>query len=138
MRLSRLAGAMVGLSCMLPRAAASQVASRPAEVQQLQFYVGHWNETGEMREDPNQPFMDVAGGETCKWSAGGYAVLCEERTEGLFLPAIGLSNYGKVYHTNTIIYLHRCNLLILCSNLTQYHFGMIHAFSGFINTIHFE
>jgi hypothetical protein len=82
MRLSRLAGAMVGLSCMLPRAAASQVASRPAEVQRLEFYVGHWNETGEMRDDPNQPFMDVAGGETCKWSAGGYAVLCEERTEG--------------------------------------------------------
>jgi hypothetical protein len=82
MHLLRSVGAMVGLSCMLPMVAASQVDSRPAEVQRLQFYVGHWNETGEMRDDPNTPFKDVAGGETCKWSAGGYAVLCEERTEG--------------------------------------------------------
>lgn len=67
---------------MLPSVAASQVESRPAAVQRLQFYVGQWNETGQMRNDPSEPFRDVAGGETCTWSAGGYAVLCEESTEG--------------------------------------------------------
>ena len=73
---------IVALSCMLPNVAASQVESRPPEVQRLDFYVGHWNETGEMRDDPSKSFQPVAGGETCKWSAGGYAVLCEEKTEG--------------------------------------------------------
>jgi hypothetical protein len=73
---------IVGLACLLPKVAASQAESRPAEVQRLAFYVGQWNETGEMRDDPNKPYQAVAGGETCKWSAGGYAVLCEEKTEG--------------------------------------------------------
>jgi hypothetical protein len=82
MRLFRPIGAIVGLSCMLPQVAASQVDSPPAEVQRLQFYVGSWNETGQMRDDPGKAFQPIAGGETCKWSAGGYAVLCEEKTEG--------------------------------------------------------
>ena len=82
MHLFRSVGAIVGLSCVLPQVAASQVDSRPAEVQRLQFYVGRWDETGQMRDDPSKAFQPIAGGETCKWSAGGYAVLCEEKTEG--------------------------------------------------------
>jgi hypothetical protein len=82
MQLFRSVATIVGLSCMLPKIAASQVESRPAEVQRLQFYVGRWNETGQMRDDPSKPFQPIAGGETCKWSAGGYAVWCEEKTEG--------------------------------------------------------
>lgn len=82
MHLFRSVVAIVGLSLMLPKVAASQVESRPAEVQRLQFYVGDWDEAGEMRDGPDTPFKEIAGGETCKWSAGGYAVLCEERTEG--------------------------------------------------------
>jgi len=82
MHLLRSVGTMVALGCMLPPIAASQVDARPAELQRLQFYVGHWNETGEMRSDPSEPFRSVAGGETCSWTAGGYAVVCEERTEG--------------------------------------------------------
>jgi len=78
----RSVGTMVALGCMLPGIAASQDESRPAEVQRLQFYVGHWNEAGGMRDDPSKPFSDIAGSETCKWSAGGYAVVCEEKTEG--------------------------------------------------------
>jgi hypothetical protein len=73
---------IVGLGSMLPKVAAAQVESRPAEVQRLQFYVGRWKETGQMRDDPSKLFQPVGGGETCKWSAGGYAVLCEEKTEG--------------------------------------------------------
>ena len=82
MHLFGSAGTIVVLSCMLPNVAAAQVASRPAEVQRLQFYVGSWDESGEMRDDPSKPFKPVTGGETCRWSAGGYAVVCEEKTEG--------------------------------------------------------
>lgn len=82
MRNLRTLGTLVALGCTLPTVAASQVESRPVDVQRLQFYVGHWNEAGGMRDDPDKPFSDIAGSETCEWSAGGYAVVCEERTEG--------------------------------------------------------
>jgi hypothetical protein len=82
MHVWRTVCAIVALFFALPHTAASQVDSVPAEVRQLQFYVGEWTETGEMRGGPNQPFEQIAGSETCKWSAGGYAVLCEEKTEG--------------------------------------------------------
>lgn len=82
MPLVRSASTLIVLSCMLLKVAAAQVGSRPAEVQRLQFYVGRWSEAGQMRDDPSKPFKPVAGGETCRWSAGGYAVLCEEKTEG--------------------------------------------------------
>lgn len=73
---------LVAISCMLPGIAASQSATRPDEVKKLQFYVGRWNEAGQMRDDPGKPFKNISGGETCSWSAGGYAVVCEEKTGG--------------------------------------------------------
>ena len=82
MPILRPAGTIVILGCMLPTIAASQVGAPPAEIQRLQFYVGRWSETGQMRDDPSKAFKPVAGGETCSWAAGGYAVLCEEKTEG--------------------------------------------------------
>jgi hypothetical protein len=82
MPLLRSASTIVALSYMLPGLAVSQAVSRPAEFQRLQFYVGRWTETGQMRDDPNGVFKPVAGGETCSWAAGGYAVMCEEKTEG--------------------------------------------------------
>ena len=82
MPIVRSATTIVILSCMLVKVAASQVDSRPAEIQRLQFYVGRWSDAGQMRDDPSKAFEPVAGFETCTWSAGGYAVLCEEKTEG--------------------------------------------------------
>lgn len=82
MRLFGSLVAIVGLSCLFPTVGASQVGPRPPEVERLQFYVGNWSETGEMRDGPDKPFEEISGSETCRWSAGGYAVLCEEKTEG--------------------------------------------------------
>jgi hypothetical protein len=82
MRFRQFARTLVAISCMLPGVAASQADTRPAEVQKLQAYVGRWNEAGEMRDDPSKPFQNISGGETCTWSAGGYAVVCEEKTTG--------------------------------------------------------
>lgn len=82
MRLLGAASTMVVSSCILPMVAASQADPRPPEVQRLGFYVGRWSEVGEMRDDPTEPFQAVSGDETCSWAAGGYAVVCEEKTTG--------------------------------------------------------
>jgi hypothetical protein len=101
--LSRFARTMVAVSCILPGIAASQAATKPAEIQRLQFYVGRWNEAGQMRDDPSKPFKPIAGGETCSWAAGGYAVMCEEKTtgpgggwEGVYI--LSYDAAGKQYH----------------------------------------
>jgi len=96
---------MVALICMLPGIAASQAATRSAEIQRLQFFVGNWGETGQMRDDPSKPFKHIAGGEICKWAAGGYAVTCEEKTagagggwEGVYI--LSYDAVGKQYHVH--------------------------------------
>lgn len=99
----RAAKTVVVLGCIFPLIAASQAASRPSEVQRLGFYVGQWSETGQMRADPAEPFKPVSGGETCSWAAGGYAVVCEEKTagegggwEGAYI--LSYDAAGKQYH----------------------------------------
>lgn len=67
--------------CMATTSGAQQPARSP-ELERLGFYVGRWSEAGQMRDDPAKPFLPIAGGETCSWAAGGYAVLCEEKTTG--------------------------------------------------------
>jgi hypothetical protein len=82
MRLFRTTGWLVLIGSFLPTLAASQTPSGPPEVQRLAFYVGTWSEAGQMRDDPSSAFQPITGGEMCSWAAGGYAVVCEERTEG--------------------------------------------------------
>jgi len=78
----RYAILIVVLGSILPRTAGAQSGSKSDEVQRLQFYVGTWDEAGQMRDAPDKPFQPVAGGETCTWAAGGSAVLCEEKVAG--------------------------------------------------------
>ena len=82
MRAARIAIAVAALSGLTPAIAVAEEPARSAEVERLQFYVGRWNEKGRMREDPARPFAPIAGGETCRWAAGGYAVVCEEKASG--------------------------------------------------------
>lgn len=82
MRLLLACGTMVAVSWIVPITATSQTASTPPDVERLAFYVGRWREAGQMRDDPSKPFQTISGGETCSWSAGGYAVMCEEKTSG--------------------------------------------------------
>ncbi len=62
--------------------AAADPAQRSAELERLGFYVGHWTASGTMRADADTPMRPITGAETCSWAAGGYAVVCEEKTEG--------------------------------------------------------
>ncbi len=82
MPLLRLAALSVALLGILPGMASPQGGSAPPEVRRLQFYVGSWSEDGRMRGDPANDFGAIAGEETCRWAAGGYAVICEESTAG--------------------------------------------------------
>ena len=82
MRTARIAIAVAALSGLPPAIAVAQEPARPAEIQRLQFYVGSWSEKGRMREDAAKAFAPIAGGETCRWGAGGYAVVREEKTSG--------------------------------------------------------
>jgi len=81
--------------------------TRSPELQQLGFYVGAWDETGEMRDDPANPFQAISGGETCEWAAGGFAVVCEEKTggpgggwEGVYI--LGYDSEAKQYSVHGI------------------------------------
>jgi hypothetical protein len=60
-----------------------------------------------MRNDPTKPFFSISGGETCKWAAGGFAVICEEKTagpgggwEGVYI--LGYDPAAKEYHVHGI------------------------------------
>jgi len=75
-------GCLLALSCLLPARAVGQEVERSPELERLGFYVGVWDETGEMRGDPANPFEAISGGETCAWAAGGFAVVCDEKTAG--------------------------------------------------------
>lgn len=103
MRLLPTTSTILIISCILPATAASQAASKSPELQRLGFYVGRWTETGQMREDPSQPFKAISGGETCRWAAGGYAVVCEEKMtgpgggwDGVYI--LSYDAAGKQYH----------------------------------------
>ena len=60
----------------------AQSTPKPPQIERLASYVGKWTESGSMRDDPGKSLQAIAGGETCRWSAGGYAVFCEEKTSG--------------------------------------------------------
>lgn len=78
----RIVSAVLGVSCLLSGRAVAQDTGPSVEIRRLSFYVGHWSEAGQMRDDPGKPFNAISGGETCSWAAGGYAVVCEEKTAG--------------------------------------------------------
>ena len=93
----------IAFAFMLPGTAISQATSQSAEIKRLDFYVGRWSETGQMRDDPSKSFGAISGGETCRWAAGGSAVVCQEKTvgagggwEGVYI--MSYDSAGKQYH----------------------------------------
>ena len=93
------------LALAFPAAAVSQTTVKSAEVMRLQEWVGQWAQTGKMRDDPAKPFKAIAGAETCKWAASGYAVMCEEKNSGAGggwsgVYIISYDAAGKQYHVH--------------------------------------
>jgi hypothetical protein len=72
---------MVLTSAMSARTLAAQSPAAP-KVGEMGFFAGVWKGKGEMRDGPSSPFKAISGGETCRWAAGGAALVCEEKETG--------------------------------------------------------
>jgi len=61
------------------RAQTMQAPKPGPEVKKMAVFVGHFTEDGEAKAGvmgPNSPAMKMSGSEDCKWTAGGFAIIC--------------------------------------------------------------
>ena len=72
------------------------------EHRKLQYFVGKWTSTGEMKANPMGPAGKMSNTETCEWFQGGFAVVCHAEGTGPAGPtkSLGIMGYStdhKVY-----------------------------------------
>lgn len=72
------------------------------EHKRLQYFVGKWTGTGEMKPGPMGPGGKVTYNDTCEWFEGGFSVICRSEGKGPMGPmkSIGILSYHpeeKVY-----------------------------------------
>jgi hypothetical protein len=72
------------------------------EHKKLEYFVGNWNTTGEMKASPFGPAGKISATDTCEWFQGGFAVVCNSQGKGPSGPmkSIGIMGYStdqKVY-----------------------------------------
>lgn len=60
------------------------------EVKRLDYFVGKWTSTGEMKPSPFGPGGKTTGSDTCTWFDGGFAVVCNSTGTGPMGPMKGL------------------------------------------------
>ena len=86
-------------------AAAAQPPQAPKpgpEHKRLDYFVGKWAHTGEMKPGPMGPGGKMSWTDTCEWFEGGFAVVCRSEGKGPMGPmkGIGILGYSpeeKVY-----------------------------------------
>lgn len=80
----------------LPVKAQTMQAPKPGpEVKKMSVFVGHFTNDGEAKAGvmgPNSPAMKMSGTSDCKWTAGGFAVICS-----------GTSQMGEMKSTDTAL-----------------------------------
>ena len=72
------------------------------EHKKLEYFVGKWTTTGEMKASPMGPGGKISASDTCEWFQGGFAVVCNSLGTGPSGPmkSIGIMGYNaeqKVY-----------------------------------------
>ena len=72
------------------------------EHKKLEYFVGKWTTTGEMKATPMGPAGKLSMTDTCEWFQGGFTVLCHSQGTGPAGPtkSIGIMGYStdqKVY-----------------------------------------
>lgn len=99
--------AFVSSLCALTAQAQTMQPPKPGpEVKKMGMFVGHFTNEGEAKAGvmgPNSPAMKMSGTEDCKWTSGGFAVLCTGTSEmgGMNSTETALMYYDngdKMYH----------------------------------------
>lgn len=72
------------------------------EHKKLDYFVGKWTHTGEMKPGPFGPGGKMSWTDTCEWFEGGFAVVCRSDGKGPMGPmkGLGIMSYSteeKVY-----------------------------------------
>jgi Protein of unknown function (DUF1579) len=72
------------------------------EHKKLEYFVGKWTTTGNMKASPMGPGGKIKATDTCEWFQGGFAVVCNSQGTGPSGPmkSIGIMSYStdqKVY-----------------------------------------
>jgi hypothetical protein len=93
--------AIAWLVVILMSSAAGLVAQAPPqkpgpEHRKLDYFVGKWTSTGEMKASPMGPGGKVSVTDTCEWFQGGFAVVCHSQGTGPTGPtkSIGVMGYS--------------------------------------------
>ena len=72
------------------------------EVKKLGYFVGTWNTTGEVKQNPFMPAGKMTGTSKCEWFPGGFHVVCHETGKG---PMGGMHGLGiMAYNAEDKVY----------------------------------
>jgi len=99
----RTISVIVFISVCAAFVAAQGPAPKPGpEHQKLQYFVGKWSTTGEMKTNPFSPGGKMTASDSCDWFQGGFAVVCHSEGKGPAGPmkSLGIMGYNsdqKVY-----------------------------------------
>ena len=93
--------AISAIVVILMSSAAGLVAQAPPqkpgpEHRKLEYFVGKWTSTGEMKPSPMGPGGKISMSDTCEWFQGGFAVVCHGQGTGPTGPSknIGIMGYS--------------------------------------------
>ena len=75
------------------------------EFKKLDFFVGNWTLTGDMKSGPMGPGGPITESEKCEWMEGGFYLVCHSDYKSSMGNGIGLSVMG--YSTDDKIYTYR-------------------------------
>ena len=98
------------LSAVAAQAQNMQAPKPGPEAQKMSVFVGHFTNDGEAKPGamgPNSPAMKMSGTEDCRWTAGGFAVICNGTSEvgAMKSTSTALLYYDpgdKMYHYNDV------------------------------------
>ncbi len=91
------------LVCAAGATAQPQQAPKPtADHQKMNYFVGTWSMTGEMKPSPFGPGGKTSGTETCEWFDGGFSVVCRSQGTTPMGTAKGLAIMG--YNADEKVY----------------------------------
>jgi uncharacterized protein DUF1579 len=81
----KVSTAMAVALCVALGARAQAPEKKPTpspEQKKLGFFVGTWNQEGEMKGNPAAAGGKISGSETCEWFTGGFQVVCHSSGNG--------------------------------------------------------